>query len=39
MKTALFCIISLMILNVVNSCADRQMRQDTPKIIHHSYTM
>ena len=39
MKPALFCIVSLMILNVVNSCADKQMQQDTPKIVQQSYTM
>jgi len=39
MKSTLFCIICLCIAFVVSNNADRQMQQDTPKIVHQSYTM
>ena len=39
MKATLFCIICLMIAFVINANADKQMQQDTPKIVQQSYTM
>jgi hypothetical protein len=39
MKSALFCITCLAILNIVNAFADQQMKHDTQKMIHQSSTM
>jgi preprotein translocase subunit SecG len=39
MKATLFCIICLCIAFVVSNNADKQMQQDTQKMVHQSYTM
>jgi preprotein translocase subunit SecG len=39
MKPALFCIICLCIAFVVSNNADRQMHNDTQKMVYQSYTM
>ena len=39
MKPALFCIICLCIAFIVSNNADKQMKQDTPKIVQQNYTM
>jgi preprotein translocase subunit SecG len=39
MKSAVFCIICLMIAFVVSNNADKQIQHDTQKMMHQSYTM
>ena len=39
MKPFLFCIACLIVLNIVNANADKQMKQDIPKIVQQNYTM
>ena len=39
MKSVFFSILCLALLNIVNACADHQMKHDTQKMMYQSYTM
>jgi hypothetical protein len=39
MKQAIFCILCLALLGIVNANADKQMKQDTQKVHQMGYTM